>query len=413
MKEKIDSLRSQGFSREQIADMLSISASTVSKYLPGPITDTGKEIQELRKQGLSLKDIKEKTGYSKCTISKWCKDLPIQKEKLRKKRKINTRQRSSDTYRRWKFEARRNRIAFFREIYGNKCCICGYNKSSSALQFHHVNPTTKEFIIGGVSAEYSIQRLISEVNKCVLICSNCHFEVHDGLKEIPITPRIIDISMIPKKLVIFEPIELDEAVKENEFTWIHNKLNSFKKEDKEDIPISTTEVDLSKVKLKEIPRKILNMMCKEHHYLGVSHKGGIKTYGLFNDSELIGSCLITNPIRQGSQDFLEISRFILVNNQKNLASKFLSLVIKDLKKENKWRGVQSFSDSSKHLGTIYKAANFKVVGEGFKTYNYSGIHKKTIYERARSIGLSEHRYAEIFGLERIQESKKTKYEFYF
>jgi len=411
VKEKINELKSQSFSREQIAEILSISASTVSKYLPGPLTDVGKEIQELRKRGLSYKEIQKETGYSKCSISKWCKDLPIKKEKPQKKRKEHPRQRSSDTYRRWKAEARRGRMTFFRGIYNNKCCICGYDKSSSALQFHHVNPTTKEFIIGGVSAEYSIQRLISEVNKCILICSNCHFEIHDGLLNVNIEPIKINISLIPKELITFEPIEIDISIKENEFKWIKDKLNSLEKEAIE--PLDNPEIDLFKVYLKEIPRKLHNDLCKKYHYLSVSHKGGIKVYGLFNGSEIIGSCLITNPIRQGNEGFVEISRFILIHNQRNLASKFLSLIIKDLKKENKWKGVQSFSDPSRHLGTIYKASNFKETGYGSKTYNYNGIHKKTIYERARSMGLSEHRYAEIFGLERIKESKKVKFIFTF
>lgn len=410
MNEKIYDLRTQGFSRDQIAETLNISASTLSKYLPGPITDMGKEIQGLRKQGLSYKDIREKTGYSKCTISKWCKSMPLEKPLSKKERVSKSNKKSSDTYRRWKLEARRGRMNFFRSIYGNKCTICGYSNSSSALQFHHVDPSTKEFIMGGVSAEWSIQRLINEANKCILICSNCHFEIHDNLLKTDVEPIKIDISMVPKELITFIPIEIDEKVKENEIKWIQDKL----KELGEDLKsVDTLEVDFSSLSLREIPRKTLNDMCKKYHYLRVSHKGGIKVYGLFSDSNILGSCLITNPVRQGNDNFVEISRFILTNNQKNLASKFLSLIVKDLRKENRWNGVQSFSDPSKHVGTIYKAANFKEVGCGSKTYNYDGIHKKTIYERARSMGLSEHRYAEIFGLERIKESKKVKYIFSF
>lgn len=62
---------------------------------------------------------------------------------------------------------------------GGSCRICGYNKCASAFDFHHVDPMGKDFTIS--AALTSWERILPELEKCVLLCSNCHREVHDGL----------------------------------------------------------------------------------------------------------------------------------------------------------------------------------------------------------------------------------------
>ena len=62
---------------------------------------------------------------------------------------------------------------------GGKCQICGYNKCIQALEFHHLDPSKKDFSISGKS--YSFQRLKSEIDKCIMVCSNCHKEIHNGI----------------------------------------------------------------------------------------------------------------------------------------------------------------------------------------------------------------------------------------
>lgn len=62
---------------------------------------------------------------------------------------------------------------------GGKCTRCGYNKNHSALNFHHVDPQTKEFQIDVRKCNNTkISVLIEEANKCVLLCANCHMEEH-------------------------------------------------------------------------------------------------------------------------------------------------------------------------------------------------------------------------------------------
>jgi len=60
------------------------------------------------------------------------------------------------------------------ELKINGCAICGYNKCDAALEFHHVNPEDKEF---GITAWSVARKNFSiELNKCILLCANCHLE---------------------------------------------------------------------------------------------------------------------------------------------------------------------------------------------------------------------------------------------
>lgn len=65
---------------------------------------------------------------------------------------------------------------------GGKCIKCGYNKCLRALSFHHMDDTTKEFTISQLSV--SMERMKKEADKCVLLCSNCHMELEDGLWQL-------------------------------------------------------------------------------------------------------------------------------------------------------------------------------------------------------------------------------------
>jgi len=61
---------------------------------------------------------------------------------------------------------------------GGKCQICGYDKCLMALEFHHVDPREKDFTIS--KRMTSFEAIRRELDKCALVCANCHREVHDG-----------------------------------------------------------------------------------------------------------------------------------------------------------------------------------------------------------------------------------------
>ena len=65
---------------------------------------------------------------------------------------------------------------------GGKCKRCGYNNCIRALEFHHLDPEEKDF---GISKNLTkdMTKLKKEIDKCILLCSNCHAEVHQELFE--------------------------------------------------------------------------------------------------------------------------------------------------------------------------------------------------------------------------------------
>lgn len=67
---------------------------------------------------------------------------------------------------------------------GGKCQLCGYSKCLKSLTFHHRDSTKKSF---GISCKghMSWQRMRKELDKCVLLCANCHGEVHAGEAGLP------------------------------------------------------------------------------------------------------------------------------------------------------------------------------------------------------------------------------------
>ncbi len=65
------------------------------------------------------------------------------------------------------------------EHLGGKCEICGYNRCLRALSFHHRDPSKKDFGISAQGMTRSWVRVRTEVEKCMLLCANCHMELHD------------------------------------------------------------------------------------------------------------------------------------------------------------------------------------------------------------------------------------------
>ena len=75
---------------------------------------------------------------------------------------------------------RRNRKKLLISISGSKCNICGYNKAISALEFHHINPEEKEYGLAQKGTCHKLENDIQELKKCILVCANCHREIHEG-----------------------------------------------------------------------------------------------------------------------------------------------------------------------------------------------------------------------------------------
>ena len=68
---------------------------------------------------------------------------------------------------------------------GGKCVLCGYDRCSDALEFHHKDSSQKEFGVSQEGLTRSWERVKNEIDKCVLICANCHRELHNNIRSLP------------------------------------------------------------------------------------------------------------------------------------------------------------------------------------------------------------------------------------
>lgn len=100
-------------------------------------------------------------------------------EELREHRR---RRRNAKAYRSQKRRRQRRKIQLIEER-GGRCTGCGYSACVAALEFHHRDPSTKKFGVGGFGG--SLARLIAETEKCDLLCASCHRIRHANVERGP------------------------------------------------------------------------------------------------------------------------------------------------------------------------------------------------------------------------------------
>lgn len=117
-----------------------------------------------RKINMPLKTAEKRKQYCK----NWNKNHPNYAKERRKK--------NPEAFRKASLKQCKINMPILYNLKINGCAICEYNKCNRALHFHHVNPKDKKFNIcrGAIPKK----DLIDEVNKCILLCSNCHNEIH-------------------------------------------------------------------------------------------------------------------------------------------------------------------------------------------------------------------------------------------
>ncbi len=127
------------------------------------------QILSLRKMGKSYREI---TKIVKCSSSLVAYYLsPNVKEKWLKRDKQN----------------RKNKANFIKKTHGGKCNICNYSRCLEALDFHHLIQEEKKFeVMDAICSRNNktFKNGVEESKKCILICSNCHREIHAGLIQL-------------------------------------------------------------------------------------------------------------------------------------------------------------------------------------------------------------------------------------
>jgi len=158
-------------------------------------------------RGLPVRAIAEELGVSFSTVRHWLKRHDLQTARARQPRSADARviERVCRTHgpttflshgpqdhfrcercRKERVVARRRTVkAILVAEAGGSCVLCGYDRHPRALHFHHLDPSEKAFGLASAGVTRSLARCREEAAKCVLVCSNCHAEVEDGLATIP------------------------------------------------------------------------------------------------------------------------------------------------------------------------------------------------------------------------------------
>lgn len=72
----------------------------------------------------------------------------------------------------------------FDEVRGtNGCCLCG-ETCVACLDFHHIDPTEKDQGVSYWRSSKSKDKMIEEMQRCAVLCANCHRKLHAGLLHV-------------------------------------------------------------------------------------------------------------------------------------------------------------------------------------------------------------------------------------
>jgi transposase len=220
-KEFLEQCLAEGMSLEAIGKRVGKHESTVSYWLKkygleavraekhSPKGAPSKEeMERLLAAGLSQREVADRLERSLATIRRWMKRYQLKPAPRRKRESekglremVSQCQRHGETsfvregrgyYRckRCRVEAtvrRRHRLKqMLVEEAGGQCILCGYSRCVRALEFHHLDPETKQFELGYRGCTRSLASPRAEASKCVLLCSNCHAEVEAGISAVPL-----------------------------------------------------------------------------------------------------------------------------------------------------------------------------------------------------------------------------------
>lgn len=178
------------------------------------------------------------------------------------------------------------------------------------------------------------------------------------------------------------------------------------------------EYEFSQLRIDKAPSKEYKELLSKYHYLPNAGRGGI-VYGAYLDNVLIAVAVFSPLVRQNignNADTRELSRFCIHPSyrKKNLGTWFLSRCISRLPK--KYNKIISYCDTTyNHDGALYKAANFVRIDTVRPDYWYISedgwaMHKKTLYNHARSLCMTESDFAKSYGYTKVFGKSKIKFE---
>ncbi len=181
------------------------------------------------------------------------------------------------------------------------------------------------------------------------------------------------------------------------------------------------DFDFSEVKISKPSSAEYKKLLEKYHYLSSAGRGGI-VYGGYLNNELI-SVIVFSPLSRQNisvdgfdiSEVRELSRLCIkpTHQKRNFASWFISRCLKLLNK--KYKAVISYADTTfNHNGAVYKASNFSLDSVTKPDYWYVStdgwvMHKKTLYNHARSLGMTEKDFAVTKGYKIVWGREKLRY----
>jgi len=174
-KELLIQFVNQNLSANTIAKRLNLSLSTVRYWLKKHNLKTNFVTFRNR-----IKRIEAQTGNKTCPSCKLNKDVSLFYLRKNKTDLSSYCKQCFITRTLTKQKTFKNLCV---EYKGGSCINCGYNKYVGALDFHHLDPSKKDFEISRLKSLKFDERIKQELDKCVLLCSNCHREAHSYLKN--------------------------------------------------------------------------------------------------------------------------------------------------------------------------------------------------------------------------------------
>lgn len=119
-----------------------------------------------------MKDLKKEKEK---TIIKECQVHGLTKFRLRKSGKsYRCLKCAVDAVKKRRKKVKEQAVAYK----GGECERCGYKKCINALEFHHLDPGEKDFAISYKGYCRAWETVKKELDKCIMVCSNCHKEIH-------------------------------------------------------------------------------------------------------------------------------------------------------------------------------------------------------------------------------------------
>ncbi len=152
---------------------------------------TNKQVMDLKKlyprEDITISDLMKKFDRTKRAICHKASRMDLRRPKSKKSSRDKGLRKKYD--REW-FQKNKERLFKMRKerqkkikielinLLGGKCNKCGYNKCISELDFHHKKNKGKEDNVSFFLYRGYLKKAKKEAKKCILLCSNCHRELH-------------------------------------------------------------------------------------------------------------------------------------------------------------------------------------------------------------------------------------------